>query len=88
MIKIIKLFFQRFSTGFDVLTTNTRSLRYEELCLLPEEISSISSLIFNVFYHRSNREIPTAAAFTAVLNMSSSGHGTSRTEAVVYVVRR
>ena len=31
-------------------------------------------LLFNVFYHRSDREIPTAAAFAAVLNMSSSGH--------------
>ena len=31
-------------------------------------------LLFNVFYHRRDREIPTAAAFAAVLNMSSSGH--------------
>ena len=31
-------------------------------------------LLFNVFYHLSDREIPTAAAFVAVLNMSSSGH--------------
>ena len=31
-------------------------------------------LLFNVFYHRSDREIPTAAAFVAVLSMSSSGH--------------
>ena len=31
-------------------------------------------LLFNVFYHRSDREIPTAAAFVAVLNVSSSGH--------------
>ena len=47
-------------------------------------------LLFNVFYHRSDREIPTEAAFAAVLNMSSSGHvdKLSRTEAVVYVVRR
>ena len=28
-------------------------------------------LLFNVFYHQSDREIPTEAA---VLNMSSSGH--------------
>ena len=27
-------------------------------------------LLFNIFYHRSDREIPTAAAFTAVLNRS------------------
>ena len=49
-------------------------------------------LLFNVFYHRNDREIPTAAAFAAVLNMSSSGHRTEavgrRTEAVVNVVRR
>ena len=31
-------------------------------------------LLFNVFYHRSDRESPTAAAFAAVLNMSLSGH--------------
>ena len=30
--------------------------------------------LFNVFYHRSDREILTEAAFAAVLNMSSSGH--------------
>ena len=40
----------------------------------------------------SDREIPTAAAFAVVLNMSSSGHRTEvvgrRTEANVYVVRR
>ena len=31
-------------------------------------------LLFNVFYHQNDCEIPTAAAFAAVLNMSWSGH--------------
>ena len=45
-------------------------------------------LLFNVFYHRSDREIPTAAAFAAVLTCRRVALWTSRTEAVVYVVRR
>ena len=61
---------------------------YEEICLLPKKYSQFHRLnlqyifpfidclllLFNVFYHRSDREIPTTAAFAGVHNMSSSGH--------------